>query len=98
MADAIRRLRISYWVGAVTDCVAAAQMLDPRLRQFPAGRKPCAPHPLNNRDVCQQRRALDGKLAKRRDHRFFCCCSSKLRERMVNDLSQSTNGTDYDTG
>ena len=37
MADAIRWLRISYWVGAVTDCVAAVQMLYPPLFKFGMG-------------------------------------------------------------
>ena len=37
VADAIRWLRISYWVGAVTDCVAAVQMLYPPLFKFGMG-------------------------------------------------------------
>jgi hypothetical protein len=38
------------------------------LRQFLAGRKRCAPHPLNNRDVRQHRWSLDAEFAEWRDH------------------------------
>ncbi len=37
MGDAIRWLRISYWVGAVTDLIAAVQMLCPPLFKFGMG-------------------------------------------------------------
>ena len=37
MADAIRWLRISYWFGTVTDCLAAAQMLHRPLFKFGMG-------------------------------------------------------------
>ncbi len=37
MASAIRWLRISYWVGAVVDAVAAVQMLHPPLFAFGMG-------------------------------------------------------------
>jgi hypothetical protein len=37
VASVIRWLRISYWVGALVDCVAAVQMLSPRLFRFGMG-------------------------------------------------------------
>jgi hypothetical protein len=43
VANAIRWLRISYWVGAVVDAVAAAQMLYPPLFKFGMGLPEFAP-------------------------------------------------------
>jgi hypothetical protein len=43
VADAVRWLRISYWTGAVTDAIAALQMLVPSLFAFGNGLRDFAP-------------------------------------------------------
>jgi hypothetical protein len=43
MTAGVRWLRISYWVGAIVDAVAAAQMLHPPLFAFGMGRVAFAP-------------------------------------------------------